>query len=95
MKRLVLGYLILGILTVLVLTIKSPFPNGPGGAGNPAASTTPSAAERTDDAPTLGVSGGIPWFATWESGLREAQRAGRPILLVAAAPHCAGVSGIW
>ena len=38
---------------------------------------------------------GIPWFATWESGLREAQRTGKPILLVAAAPHCAGVSGIW
>jgi hypothetical protein len=40
-------------------------------------------------------SAGIQWFATWESGLREAQRTGRPILLVAAAPHCAGVSGIW
>src|SRR5262245_23310204 len=38
--------------------------------------------------------GGIQWFATWESGLREAQRSGRPILLVSAAPHCAGVSGI-
>jgi hypothetical protein len=37
----------------------------------------------------------IQWFATWESGLAEAQRSGRPILLVAAAPHCAGVSGIW
>lgn len=38
---------------------------------------------------------GIQWFATWESGLREAQRLKQPILLVAAAPHCAGVSGIW
>ncbi len=38
---------------------------------------------------------GIAWFATWESGLREARRTGRPILLVSAAPHCAGVSGIW
>lgn len=38
---------------------------------------------------------GIAWFATWESGLREAQRTGRPILLLSAAPHCAGVSGIW
>ena len=38
---------------------------------------------------------GIAWFATWESGLREAQRTGKPILLVAAAPHCAGVSGVW
>lgn len=38
---------------------------------------------------------GIQWYATWESGLREAQRTGRPILLISAAPHCAGVSGMW
>jgi hypothetical protein len=38
---------------------------------------------------------GIQWFATWESGLDEANRTGKPILLVSAAPHCAGVSGIW
>ena len=38
---------------------------------------------------------GIQWYATWESGLAEAQRTGRPILFVAAAPHCAGVSGMW
>ena len=38
---------------------------------------------------------GIAWYATWESGLAEAKRTGRPILLLAAAPHCAGVSGIW
>jgi len=41
------------------------------------------------------VKGGIQWFATWDSGRREAQRSGRPILLVSAAPHCAGVSGVW
>jgi hypothetical protein len=41
------------------------------------------------------TAGGIQWFATWESGLKEAERTGRPILLVSAAPHCAGVSGIW
>jgi hypothetical protein len=38
---------------------------------------------------------GIQWFATLDSGLHEAKRSGRPILLVSAAPHCAGVSGIW
>jgi hypothetical protein len=37
----------------------------------------------------------IGWFATLDSGLREAKRTNRPILLVAAAPHCAGVSGMW
>ena len=39
--------------------------------------------------------GGIQWFATWESGKAEAERTGRPILFVSAAPHCAGVSGMW
>ena len=39
--------------------------------------------------------GGIQWFTTWEAGKAEAARTGRPILLVSAAPHCAGVSGIW
>lgn len=51
-----------------------------------------------DDPPAqkeASVGGGISWFATWDRALREAQRAGRPILLVSAAPHCAGVSGIW
>ena len=39
--------------------------------------------------------GGIQWFATLESARAEAKRTGRPILLVSAAPHCSGVSGIW
>ena len=38
---------------------------------------------------------GIQWYATLESGLKEAKRTGRPILLVSAAPHCSGVSGTW
>lgn len=37
----------------------------------------------------------IAWYGTLESGLAEAKRSGRPILLVSAAPHCTGVSGIW
>lgn len=37
----------------------------------------------------------IAWFGTWEGGLQEARRTQRPILLVSAAPHCHGVSGIW
>ncbi len=43
----------------------------------------------------VGVPSGIQWYATLESGLREAKRTGRPILLVSAAPHCAGVCGVW
>jgi hypothetical protein len=38
---------------------------------------------------------GIAWFATWQDGLKEAKRTGKPIFLVSAAPHCAGVSGTW
>ena len=38
---------------------------------------------------------GIQWFTTWETAKKEAERTGRPILLVSAAPHCGGVSGIW
>ncbi len=38
---------------------------------------------------------GIQWFATLASARAEAARTGRPIFLVSAAPHCAGVSGIW
>lgn len=42
-----------------------------------------------------GPPGGIAWFATWKSGLREAERSGRPILLIAGAPSCSGVPGVW
>lgn len=38
---------------------------------------------------------GIQWFGTLERGLQEAQRTGRPILFLAATPHCGGISGIW
>ncbi len=38
---------------------------------------------------------GIQWFTTWESAKLEAEKTGRPILFVSAAPHCAGISGIW
>ena len=37
----------------------------------------------------------IAWYATWERAKSEAERTGRPILLVSAAPHCHTISGIW
>ncbi|MBL8796018.1 MAG: hypothetical protein JNM56_19105 [Planctomycetia bacterium] len=49
------------------------------------------AAEATPALPASGVQ----WFATWNNAQEEARRTGRPILLVAATPHCAGVSGMW
>jgi hypothetical protein len=38
---------------------------------------------------------GIAWYTTWESGLAEAKRSGRPIMFVAAATQCHGVSGVF
>jgi hypothetical protein len=40
-------------------------------------------------------SAAIQWYATLDRGLAEAKRTGKPILFVSAAPHCAGVSGMW
>tara|TARA_A100001037_G_C14984701_1_gene559737 strand:- start:401 stop:586 length:186 start_codon:yes stop_codon:yes gene_type:complete len=37
----------------------------------------------------------IVWFGTWKGGLAEAQRTGKPILLVSAAPQCHNVPGVW
>lgn len=38
---------------------------------------------------------GIAWFGVWSDALAEAQRTNRPILLMAAAPSCQGVPGVW
>jgi hypothetical protein len=65
------------------------------GKGRPRPPEPPPAKERPAQTSRATVPGGIQWFATWESGLAEANRTGKPILLVSAAPHCAGVSGIW
>lgn len=37
----------------------------------------------------------IAWFGVLNEGLAEAERTGKPILLVSAACQCAGVPGIW
>lgn len=48
------------------------------------------------DAPTAATAEvQISWFGTLSRGLAEAQRTGKPILFISAAPHCAGVSGMW
>jgi hypothetical protein len=38
---------------------------------------------------------GIAWYTTWESAQAEAARSGRPIMFVAAATQCHGVSGVF
>ena len=55
-----------------------------------ALSTAVTAAE-----PASKISPKIAWYGTLATGLEEAARSKRPILLVAAAPHCLGVPGIW
>ena len=42
----------------------------------------------------LGESG-IAWYTTWETAEAEAKRSGRPIMFVAAATQCRGVSGVF
>lgn len=37
----------------------------------------------------------IAWFGTWKGGLAEAERTGKPILLISAAPQCHNVPGVW
>ena len=37
----------------------------------------------------------IAWYSSVKQGLAVAKTTGRPILLVSAAPHCHGISGIW
>ena len=51
--------------------------------------------KKDDGGEQANAGGGIQWFATLDAGIAEAQRTGRPILFLSAAPHCAGVSGIW
>jgi hypothetical protein len=75
-----------------------PLPGGPDGPPPGALNPDDKPAEKPKkpaDDPPQAKAAGIPWFATWESGLAEAKRTGKPILLVSAAPSCGGVSGIW
>lgn len=61
------------------------------------AAQAPARAPKPAPAPAAQVPDGIQiqWFATLDRGLAEARRTGKPILFVSAAPHFAGVSGMW
>jgi hypothetical protein len=58
---------------------------GPGGPGS----------NRRPDGELSAAPAGIQWYATLDAAKAETQRTGLPILLVSAAPHCSGISGIW
>ena len=38
---------------------------------------------------------GIVWYGVLKDGLAEAERSGKPILLITAAAQCGGVPGMW
>lgn len=46
-------------------------------------------------AAALADANGIGWIPTWKQACEEASKNKKPILLIAAAPQCAGVPGIW
>lgn len=58
---------------------------GPGRPEGPVVGSGVAASDRT----------AIAWFGTWKGALAEAQRSGRAILLMSAAPQCRGISGVW
>jgi len=41
------------------------------------------------------ASEGIGWIPTWKQAQEQAAKTGKPILLMAAAPQCGGVPGMW
>ena len=42
-----------------------------------------------------GLPAGIVWYGVLQDGLEQARKTQRPILLLSAAPQCAGVPGMW
>ena len=82
-KRRMMGIRLTGLITASILL----FAGCVGGQG-----------PRPDD---LGASDldlgqpGIAWYTTWETALAEAERSSRPIMFVAAATQCHGISGVF
>ena len=53
-------------------------------------------AERADVVPSSdGLPSGIAWYGVLTDGIDEAKATGKPIMLLSAAPQCAGVPGMW
>jgi hypothetical protein len=42
-----------------------------------------------------GLPSGIVWYGVLDDGIAEAKASGKPIMLLSAAPQCAGVPGMW
>ena len=53
-------------------------------------------AERAGVVPSSdGLPSGIAWYGVLTDGIAEAKATGKPIMLLSAAPQCAGVPGMW
>lgn len=52
-------------------------------------------APAAQDAGQAGLPAGIIWYGKLQDGLQAAKLTERPILLLSAAPQCAGVPGMW
>ncbi len=85
--RKVLAPIGLLLLFHVVFAQRPPQGGRPGGSGGPGG--------RGSQGPATAEGASIQWYATLDRGLAEAKRTGKPILFVSAAPHCAGVSGMW
>ncbi len=48
-----------------------------------------------DELSTAVIPNGIAWYGVLEDGIADAKATKRPILLLSAAPQCAGVPGMW
>ena len=41
------------------------------------------------------IPSGIAWYGVLTDGIAEAKATNRPIMILSAAPQCAGVPGMW
>ncbi|MFK7767861.1 MAG: hypothetical protein AB8B55_11620 [Mariniblastus sp.] len=45
--------------------------------------------------PTDSIPSGIAWYGVLNDGIADAKATNRPIMLLSAAPQCAGIPGMW
>ena len=49
----------------------------------------------TQSAASESIPAGIAWYGVLTDGIADAKATNRPILMLSAAPQCAGVPGMW
>lgn len=67
-------------------------PGGPGGPGGGGGGPRP---EQLGETPADLGSAGIAWYPILADGLAEAKRTNKPIMFMAVASQCGGVSGVF